>query len=282
MELLKELLELAADSVTTVGLTSGSFKGGQSYHAVDIEPACRSVLRSSKVSPVHVFGDLLELLQPNIRVELLRIVETHEELLKPMIEAYKAKKDPPDQGVPRVNRGYQKCDRKIMKDQITKMGELLLDDLMTAMGKLSFNELFVHEAKCFKHHGQRCEVFPDASVAHAPPLDLPDVPALDAGLRILMAGTSCVDWSSMGAQLALAGKSVIPFSVQLMLVKHWKPCVWFHECTRHFDPKIFQKHLPGYNCHSAIQRPTARLCKTQNNSFRLQLSFSNEESCDVS
>lgn len=50
----------------------------------------------------------------------------------------------------------------------------------------------------------------------------------------------------MGQQLSLAGDTVKPFSVWLQLVKHFRPTLVVHECTRTFDPEILSFFLKQY------------------------------------
>lgn len=49
-----------------------------------------------------------------------------------------------------------------------------------------------------------------------------------------MAGTTCKDWSSMGGGATLSGKSVLPFSVELQLIKR----TGFETTSQDFNPII--------------------------------------------
>lgn len=253
MEIVKEMLEVAVDSLPPMRGDSLAFRGGHCHSAVDIDAACRSVLARNNGAPQHIFSDMLDLVRPDMRVQLLRLMEAHQELVNPMIHELKSKSTPAPAGAPDAT-----AHRKLMKENIKDKGEKLLHDLMCTMDDCKADDLFVTHARCSKHNAT-CQILPDrdgpmyrdASLLHSP-----GVSQLQAPIDIMVSGTSCVDWSSMGNSLNLAGRSVLPFSVQLQLVKRAKPVVWFHECTRTFDPKIFGTYLPDYKVYSSIQRPT--------------------------
>ena len=264
MEVVKDMLEVAACEALHEAAETRAipFHKGYVHHAIDIDPSCRRVLASSPDPPLHVFGDILDILQPEIKVKVLRVVEAHDQLLRPMVEEYKKKKIPEQPGNVRVNRGYGISDRKDMKDAIKDLGSRLLDDLMQCMDE--HPNLFVTEAHCHRHNAL-CRVFPprgEDALLHkgkSATLQLPGLQALRRPLRLKTAGTSCKDWSSMGAVLSLAGRSVIPFAVELQMVKREQPDVWFHECTRNFQPSILASYLSeNYVLHTSIQRPTER------------------------
>lgn len=59
----------------------------------------------------------------------------------------------------------------------------------------------------------------------------------------------------MGQRAALAGKTVLPFSIWLAAARLWRPSVLFHECTSAFDPNILRHWLPEHAVHSTHMTP---------------------------
>jgi hypothetical protein len=41
----------------------------------------------------------------------------------------------------------------------------------------------------------------------------------------------------------------------MQLVRHIKPHVFFHECTRNFQHGLLEEYLPGYTIFSALMKP---------------------------
>ena len=229
MEIVKQMLEIAALKGETKGDVLELGVVGTSYHAIDIDPCCRDVLTVCGDPPCHVFCDLLDTLQQTVRVELLRLMEEHENMMQEEVRAYKSGKHCADE-------------KKQMKVRIKQKGEMLFDALMTAMDQ--HKDIFKKDARCAKHKDRPCEVMPDRSGGEG------------KGLEIFMAGTSCKDWSSMSCVLSLAGKSVLPFAVELQMVKRRKPHIFFHECTRNFRVDLLRAALPDYHVVSCLMRPT--------------------------
>ena len=132
-----------------------------------------------------------------------------------------------------------------IKKVINQLGSTLLDKLMARMD--AFENLFVEQATCCKHHSKKCDVFPAALLQTDSErvAQVTGVAKLTDPLLIYMAGTSCQDWSSMSQVLSLAGKTVLPFAVELQLIRRKRPHVYFHECARNFRASILEKFLPG-------------------------------------
>ena len=214
--------------------TAEDFQRGYVYHAVESDEACRQVLMSLDEGPGHIFKDMLQLLQPEAAVSVLRVMEQYDVILSHKIRCYKGKAEESAEAVKKHE----------LKANIKEDGESLLRNLMVTLE--SYRPLFRKDVVCAVHANQRCQMMPDADSV---------LGQSGGGLRIFMAGTSCQDWSSMGCMLSLAGKSVLPFAIELQLVKHELPHVFFHECTRNFNVSILQENLPEYDIHSCVLRP---------------------------
>ena len=216
MEILKQHLEVATD-LATKGLVPGEV-----YHSVDIDGTCQRVLLGH--GPVHVFKDLLQTLTLPARLAVQRVMAQNELLVKDLhAKSQEAMTD--------------KLKREA-KTALKEAGNKLLKSLMDTMDAFPATDLFEATSACYKHPNSdgQCHVFPDSDPSQK---------------EYFMAGTSCTDWSSMGTQTSLAGSTVLPFAVELQMVKRRRPRVFFHECTRNFRPSILQEYLPGFwiaNC----------------------------------
>ena len=143
MEIAKHMLEIAAGAY---GLKEKiAFRCGHVHHAVDVNQQCRNVLCSSPDPPLHVFGDLLDLLLPDVRVEVLRVVERRNDELAPMIADYKSRA-PASNNPFRYNQQLGAPDRSQAKEKIKEMGTKLLDELMKTMD--GYTDLFCDQCKC--------------------------------------------------------------------------------------------------------------------------------------
>ena len=60
-----------------------------------------------------------------------------------------------------------------------------------------------------------------------------------------IAGSTCVDWSSMGRRAGLSGRSNLAFIIWLNEVVHREPAILIHECTPQFPPALLRARLPS-------------------------------------
>ena len=60
---------------------------------------------------------------------------------------------------------------------------------------------------------------------------------------IMVAGSVCKDWSSVGKQEGFTGKWVTLCALMIALCKRLQPLVLFHECTLRFPHNVFEKLL---------------------------------------
>lgn len=52
------------------------------FHAVDLDPVCQQVLQARTDPPLHIFGDLMNLLVPQARVDILKVMALFEGKVK--------------------------------------------------------------------------------------------------------------------------------------------------------------------------------------------------------
>ena len=80
----------------------------------------------------------------------------------------------------------------------------------------------------------------------------------DGGLKVIIAGTICIAWSSMGAQQRECHHTMLPFLIFIFLVRALKPDVVLHECVVPFDVDCFRKYLgPSFECQTTVLNPNS-------------------------
>ena len=72
---------------------------------------------------------------------------------------------------------------------------------------------------------------------------------------ILIAGSVCKDWSTMGKQNGFNGNFTMLCAVMLAIWRRVRPIVFIHECTRLFPYHILEKALKGSTDHHLILDP---------------------------
>ena len=72
---------------------------------------------------------------------------------------------------------------------------------------------------------------------------------------ILIAGSVCKDWSTMGKQNGFNGNFTMLCAVMLAICRRVRPIVFIHECTRLFPYHILEKALKGSTDHHLILDP---------------------------
>ncbi|CAE7731277.1 hhaIM [Symbiodinium sp. CCMP2456] len=78
----------------------------------------------------------------------------------------------------------------------------------------------------------------------------------DAAVSLLMAGSTCKDWSSMGKAHGFFGPNGIAFVVMIAVVQKIKPIVFLHENTRSFDFSMLAFLLSdSYQLHHTFLKP---------------------------
>ncbi|CAE7210122.1 unnamed protein product [Symbiodinium sp. CCMP2592] len=85
--------------------------------------------------------------------------------------------------------------------------------------------------------------------------DVVNLRDLASGLLVLVAGSTCRDWSSMGSRKGFLGDSVLAFAILLAIVRSTRPALFLHECTASFKWAIFAKLLPGYDIAQHYTEP---------------------------
>ena len=107
------------------------------------------------------------------------------------------------------------------------------------------NSKIVKLAYCYRHK-KMCSLWK------------PPASRVDHQRRMHIAGTPCVDWSSMGKRGGLLGSTSVAFHIWISEMKHRRPSVIIHECTPKFEPHLLAEAMKDadYLCESVLLCPT--------------------------
>ena len=181
--------------------------------ACDVDPACQFVLREHLEGPERpccVFGDLLDRL-PETDLAALRAIQS--KWRSTWEFRSKTAKDNPD--------------NKLLQTAVDKAcTEGMFQELMVYLDKVDFP---AHSRASCSIHDRQCFV-------HGPPL-----PAPDDNIRLVQAGNSCIDWSSMGKLDGWLGDGLLPFLVWAYETRAQRPDWIIQECTVRFDSSMMDR-----------------------------------------
>ena len=80
--------------------------------------------------------------------------------------------------------------------------------------------------------------------------------ATSSGIKMLVAGSTCTAWSSMGKGRRMCDETMVPFMILCFLVRDLQPHFLAHECTSMFDAELFLKYVGGpYRVQSTLLTP---------------------------
>ena len=183
------------------------------WSASDIIPHCRTVLKfrhassSTRKSPQHVFGDIME-----------RIDITHQETLGDMYRTFEAEFN-------EVSQQYSACLPADAAAYAEDIGCRFMESAMTYFEKeVTFSK--DSTGFCYK-----CNT--DCLFC------CPEKPPEAMGLTI--GGSTCTSWSRMGRKRRWAAASALPFLVWAFSVAAYCPDAVIHECTFDFDHHHFER-----------------------------------------
>ena len=80
----------------------------------------------------------------------------------------------------------------------------------------------------------------------------------EGGLKVIVAGTICIAWSSMGSQQREGHPTMLPFLIWIFLLRALTPDIVIHECVVPFDVDCFRKYLGAtFECQTIVLNPTS-------------------------
>lgn len=181
------------------------------YAAADISDVCRSFITSHSHPPLHIFGDLFGRLSKSALDGLAQKEELVNEVLQ------------------------ETCEKE--KENLQMYGEQLLQ---AHMDTLSRPGSLLSKAKC-DVHGKACPL-PHSGL----PMELHkqcQSEGCTMALSLNASGTECYDYSSMGEQKGLLGRTAKTFAVWVEERKRSAEDLLLHECTVRFRPAVLRQHL---------------------------------------
>lgn len=75
-------------------------------------------------------------------------------------------------------------------------------------------------------------------------------------ILMMVAGSVCKDWSSMGKSQQWLGQYAILCAIFIALTRHLQCSLVIHECTARFDYKLLQDLMPGHQDFHTVLSPT--------------------------
>ena len=181
----------------------------RSFRAADLDPSARFVLRQHGASgPEHVQGDILARVSERTAAKLQGIVKT-------MIAGFQRE---------RQKLLLGRCRGKLSELK-KRWGQKVLDQSHKVLKASKFKR----QAHCYKC-GKLCPVHPG-----------PELRKKVGDTYVIIGGSTCVSWSSMGLSLGWLHQSAPPFLVWVHDFMAAEPTHVIHECTRAFDATSFSK-----------------------------------------
>lgn len=209
-----------------------------SLRACDLDTVCAQVLRMHDDGPEQpdcVFGDILDRAEPHVLEGLRRIEMPYK---KKWDEEFAQRADGPRKKSP-----GSKAVRKELVAFHRSLGSQMMEDMVQFMEGACIlsadTPAFKHDKKAFcSRHQRDCRV-------HA------EVPS--SAVKVVVAGNSCDDWSSMGSQSGWLGSGVVPFLLWLYETRAQHPDFIVQECTPRFMEDILNKVLDSLYTTQVIE-----------------------------
>eukprot|EP00434_Breviolum_minutum_P036140 symbB.v1.2.032011.t1/scaffold3771.1/size50609/2 len=228
--------------------------------ACDVDSDCQQVLLNHLYPPRYLVNNLLQFLKPSCVTtckELCAKAAADREKLVAKIDAIKkkeskAKSKGKDKGTTEKQRKKKKQsamkakakqDIHDLQQRIGQIGEELLLALVQEMSKKGNLKESVDAM-----NGKQ-------AIGRVKLTYLVKMTQLASEKIILIAGSVCKDWSTMGKQNGFNGNFTMLCAVMLAICRRVRPIVFIHECTRLFPYHILEKALKGSTDHHLILDP---------------------------
>ena len=223
----------------------GNKSGGSAfYSACDIAPVCRTVLlrQHAEDSPHlhvrHVFGDIMERIPSGTLADLKKLYAEYKEVYEAATGG----------GAGRCNRARRpkrqrggRSGKAAEIDLAEQLGKQMMHDMIEVLQKVKPNASdfaasadgcprFENRGWCYKCR-RLCRLYgPKESVRAQWP----------AVFRLVVAGTTCTTWSSMGLRRQWCAWSAVVFVVWCFVTLGDLPDAIMHECTQHFSTEFLE------------------------------------------
>lgn len=245
-------LQLVAAALQDVGGATLDFKA---YSACDIDPVCRHMLLNhvAHSQADHVFGDILERLDPGVRKNLEQKGDRLRKLLQLRLQ--------------HANSAGHTTTRvaEIKSEQVQRLGAKYTQAICAALQQSPLDPDRL--CWCYRHNRYCCPTPP--AVAAGAEVDVVSPGGLrcegstgrstasgNRAVRVEVAGTTCVAWSSMGDGLGWLHPSSLPCLTWCYWQLATGPDLVLHECTRTFDSDLLRDILGSkYHVESLVSSP---------------------------
>ena len=217
--------DVTQESLRMFEVWSADTKHITCYRAADVEPTCRFVLeRHAQCSqPQHVFGDLMERVDIKTARALRSIVQAG-------IRSWQRQR-----GRGMLGKSKKKNPASVKKT----LSQSVFRKCLACLKSATYHK----KRYCFRC-ARECEVHPPAEERS------------EHSHYIVVAGTTCVSWSSMGSCDAWLHQATLPFMVWLEDWYRHEPTHVIHECSRNFDVESFREAVSEkYHLEQVISSP---------------------------
>jgi hypothetical protein len=202
--------------------------------AFEIDDIPRRALLQHKQGPEHVFGDITSRIPREVRDKLLLDAKTKRDAVAARVAIVKAAMG---------NAEAKKVRARMVQD-------LGLEFFQAASTALAGAPMASH-SWCYRH-ARLCPVDTLPSSSHQGGLSPRQI------LRLEVAGTTCVAWSSMGSHWGWLDDSSIPCLVWMHATSAAEPDLVLHECTTSFQAAQFRPTFSSelYSLQSLVTCPS--------------------------
>jgi len=223
--------EMAASMISEALAGQGIETRFVPWSATDVDRTCREMLMEHEPGsrPEHVFGNILE----RIPADLLKSLEQKRMRMLAVLEG-------------RMTEATAKGTSKDVlvryrREQVQRLGAKFVAGVTTALQDLDAS--CYQSCWCYRHSQMCCPV---ADATQQGP----------RGLRLEVAGTTCVAWSSMGASLGWLDSSSLPCLVWCHQQLATLPDLILHENVATFDEQVLRDILGSkYHINALICTP---------------------------
>ena len=202
--------------------------------ACEIDEVPRRALLQHKHCPDHVFGDITSRIPCDLRDKLLRSAKVRRDAIAERVAVVKAA------------LGSIEA-RKVKTAMVAELGQEFVHEASGALDGVPV----ASQLWCYRH-AQFCPVQDVPSCLQEGGLS-PCQP-----LRVEIAGSTCVAWSSMGSHWGWLDDSSIPCLVWMHTTAAARPDMILHECTTSFQAEQFRPTFRSdvYSLQSLVTCPT--------------------------
>ena len=189
------------------------------HSAMDNSGLCRKVLASMEFGPAHIFGDIYELITPQVKQELFRLQKVH---IRRFLRARKAAQEGSKTAL------------------VHQHGQAFMRAACNALSRVVFRR--DKKAWCYNCEGN-CTISPGGAQPET------------GVLFIEVGGHTCTPWSLAGNRMSWLSSDAIPGLIWLHWIKTRNVHHFIDECSPNFDTDAIVEILKAYKVYPLVFSP---------------------------